>query len=170
MLAIYEEMNLIIEYLLEYCENNLFKVKVSKTNVVIFCKGGLNFENLHFLQNDGNVEIKKEYTYLEIVYDNRDIFHSASKQVLKKATLTITRIHKTKIDSLKTIKMLFETLISSNFQYSCPVWTLRHLKNYFAFLSISPVMPSENWVKFRKNNLRSFQDHVELVVKNLSNG
>lgn len=59
-----EEMNKTLEMLWAYCEENLLSVNTSKTNIVVFKKGGRNAKNLSFMYGESEIKIVKKYTYL----------------------------------------------------------------------------------------------------------
>ena len=68
------EMHKILDVLLEYCSLNRLSANVQKTNVMIFKKGGRDYQNIAFYFDNKEIKIVNEYTYLEIIVSRGRVF------------------------------------------------------------------------------------------------
>lgn len=121
----------ILALLLEYCQLNHFQINTSKTNVVVFRRGGRNFKRSGFAFGDSFVTIAKRYEYLGVVFDNRCLLAGAAQSVFTKASKassdTRALIKRAKLHSIDKIHGLFGALVASVVSYGSQVWAVRHL-------------------------------------------
>ena len=126
-----ESMTHILEAVLEYCNLKKLIMNTSKTNVVIFRKGGRNPSNLKFYFENKQVDIVKEYKYLRIVFEKSGLFRECAQQIAIKKNVALfemlSLMRRTETSTFSTIDKLFHSLAKSVALYGCEVCSISYL-------------------------------------------
>lgn len=116
-----------------YCEENSLTVKIEKTNIVIFKRGGSDAKNLRFLYSHSEIKMVWKYTHLSVTFDERGLLSGAAEEFFRKANIalqaTIKVINRANINRMQRINKLFVSLVASILENSSQIlWALRHLE------------------------------------------
>ena len=121
-----EELQLGLNLLSDYCTRWKLKVNASKTNILIFRKGGALPRNLVFTYEHQVIEIVKTFKYLGIVFTTGGSFSEAQNTLAGQAQKAIFKLnkylYKFTFVAPKHKLELFDKLISPILNYSCEVW------------------------------------------------
>ena len=113
-----------LDKLSSYCEKWGLSVNVSKTQVLIFNKGGHRFSRYRFLLGDQELKIVQEYCYLGIIFSAGGNFTKALENLNDKARKAFFAFRKyDKFGNAKLSFKFFDTLVKPILTYSSEVIT-----------------------------------------------
>ena len=121
-----EELQKGLDLLSEYCAKWKLKINESKSNVMVFRKGGLLPRNLKFYYEGVQLEIVKKFRYLGVVFTPGGSFTETQNTLAGQAQKAIFKmnkyLYKFTYISPKHILELFDKLIMPILHYGCEVW------------------------------------------------
>jgi len=110
----------------EYAMKNDLKVNTSKTQVMVFRKGGRLRKADSFTFNNQRLEIVSEYKYLEVVFQSSGKFNAVAKEMRSKgnsaAGQVLNIINKFNKITLDSAKKIFHALTASCALYCVSIW------------------------------------------------
>lgn len=119
------ELQMLLNQLSVYCEYWDIQVNVTKTKIVIFRKNGMVIPDYVWQYNNLILEVVDSFTYLGCVFNFDGKFNLAEETVVKQALKAIfwlkKRFKEYNFNPLTKMK-LFDTYISSIFNYGCQIW------------------------------------------------
>ena len=120
-----EQMQNILKALELYCEQWKLEVNSSKTKVVVFSRGRINYDTYDFMFREENLETISEYKYLGITFNYNGRFRNGQIELTKKATRAMySLIGKCrKYDLPIDLQLeLFNTMVMPIMTYACEIW------------------------------------------------
>lgn len=119
-----------LDLLSSYCQENKMKVNESKSQVVIFRRGGRVSGSDVFHYANRRLEVMSDYNYLGIRFSSHGVFHKASQQALSKGRIAIANVKNiltnSKTDSYEGRMMLFNAIVKTTVLYGAEVWGCRY--------------------------------------------
>ncbi len=114
-----------LDKLQDYCNKWQLIVNTSKTQVMIFNKGGHNFKKFAFTYCDRPIDIVNRYCYLGIVFSSSGSFKAATENLVERANRAIFALkqYDTRTNVQLSLK-LFDSLVMPIIRYCSEVWSL----------------------------------------------
>jgi hypothetical protein len=177
-----------LDKLQDYCNKWQLIVNTSKTQVMIFNKGGHNFKKFAFTYCDRPIDIVNRYCYLGIVFSSSGSFKAATENLVERANRAIFALkqYDTRTNVQLSLK-LFDSLVMPIIRYCSEVWSLfligginesnfmkilnlkmsqRYEHNWMAQVGLSPTF---NNISAAVNTLRTytlFENNYIIAEKN----
>jgi exonuclease III len=121
-----ENLQDLLDILGRYVDTWELEINISKTNVMVFNASSKILKESHgFLLRNIKVEPVKNYTYLGITFSLNGSFKVAISQLTSKARRAFFQIQRTVVTealSIKSLLILFDSLIKPIITYACQVW------------------------------------------------
>ena len=107
----------------DYCVQNCLIVSISKTNVLVFCKGKCPVVNIYYRSQ--LITQVNTYTFLGIVFSSNGMVHHCQEDLCKRALRAYFKLLKC-ISScnviVKSCVHLFDHTIKPVLLYACEIW------------------------------------------------
>jgi len=118
-----------IKRLERYFDNLGLKVNLSKTQVVIFNRGG-RLKNVQFKYKTELIKIVNEYTYLGVKFSNRIVFSKEAQCARVRGLKALNSVNNLmwggRVEDMDAQQTLFNTIVSSTTMYMAHIWGLRY--------------------------------------------
>ena len=108
----------------EYCLTWKLKANIDKTKIVIF-RSGRTPQNLSFKYNGSEIEVVKNFNYLDIIFSKTGNFNLAKKRLVDKAVVSMYAVLKLGREhnlSIKCLLSLFDKMVKPILLYGCEIW------------------------------------------------
>ena len=121
-----------LDSLESYCKKWNLQVNISKTQTMVFRKGGNLRQNEKWTYAGENIEIVNNFNYLGIVLSSGGLFVKATNTLVGKALkamralLSITKEMQVPVNIMFN---LFDSFVGSILNYSCEVWGFATAEN-----------------------------------------
>ena len=124
-----EGLQIGLNNLSDYCKKWGITVNVSKTKIVIFCKGGKVREDEKWYYNDVLLEIVKSFKYVGCDITSAGSFKNCISNLVSSARRALFSLRQNLNRNIETLPEtqinLFNLMISPILNYGCEVWGLR---------------------------------------------
>lgn len=113
-----------------YCEENKMTVNESKSNIVVFRRGGRLADSDTFLYNNKPLQVSSEYVYLGVKLSSHGVFHKAALQAISKGRMAIASVKNILVNSRMTSQesrmQLFQSIVCATLLYGAEIWGSRY--------------------------------------------
>ena len=120
-----EQMKNILKALDLYCQQWKLEVNSSKTKVVVFSRGKINYDTYNFMFKEESIEATSEYKYLGMLFNYNGRFRNGQLELKNRASRAMysligkCRKHDLPIDLQLE---LFNIIVMPVMTYACEIW------------------------------------------------
>ena len=115
-----------------YCKKWNLKVNIEKTKIVVFRKGGVISQNLHWYYDGKEIEIVNTFNYLGVIFSCGGSFMQNAKYLADKALKAMHSLFDITKDvdtPVNIMLQLFDSLVVSILNYGCESWGFLHAES-----------------------------------------